>query len=166
EGSGPGARRRSRGQPAAATSTAPSAPPVRPSRLRLWSSTTSTRRVRPSTPPRPRCVAPAQPGSSLSRSRERAADGRLQVGRHLLDALLDRPRDAEEADAARDEVVELLPLEGARQLALELARPVLDPAELVAAERPGVVRHRAVDELVQARVGTAVRSERPLERRP
>src|SRR5262249_11939645 len=120
---------------------------------------TSSRRALRSTPPRPPSAPPGRRGSSSSPSRERPADRRLQVGRDLFDPFLDRSGDIHVRDAASGEVVDLLPLESARQLSLELTGPVLDPAELVATEHPDVVGDRAVDELVQAHVGAAVPPE-------
>src|SRR5262249_60192971 len=120
------------GRLAAATFAERSAPPVRPPRQPSCSSMTSSRRALRSTPTRPPSAPPGRRGSSSSPSRERPADRRLQVGRDLFDPFLDRPGDIHVRDAASGEVVDLLPLESARQLSLELTGPVRDPAELAA----------------------------------
>ena len=90
----------------------------------------------------------------------------MRGGQDLLDPLLHRPGHGHVGDPAPVEIPNLLLLELARHCAHHLARPVLDPAEVVGAEEPRVVVDGAIDELVQARVGGAVRAQRPVQRRP
>src|SRR5439155_11394048 len=161
-------RRRSRVRSGVAMSGARSEPRRCAFRLGSCSSTTSTRPAPPPTRPRPPCAPPAPTTCSSSRSHGLFADARTSVEsvEHLGDSLLDGAADDDEVDAARSQVVELPALKRRREWACKLARAVLDPAEVVVADDPAVVVHGPVDELVQPSIGTPVRRERPLQRRP
>src|SRR6478735_10982964 len=91
---------------------------------------------------------------------------RRQKRSHLLDALLQRAAEDAVADAASFQIVSLLFLK-ARCLSVDhLAGPILDPAEVVVAEDPQVLVHRAVDERYEPGVGRAVAAKGPVHRGP